>query len=178
MDLDLISVIGEWVATIAVVVSLLYLARQIHIANQQSEAAARYSFLDAYGQANSIVAASKESALVFYDGLEDNEMDVAEQTQFMVMIGQFLNTWTVMYDLHQKKQLPESQWIVVKTDLLVCFSSKGGYHFWNEIGRHNVSDEFEQWIDNLLDSDENPYPFVAHAGRDKPPPDITNNLSK
>lgn len=33
MDLDLMSVIGEWVATIAVVVSLLYLARQIHIAN-------------------------------------------------------------------------------------------------------------------------------------------------
>lgn len=165
MDLDLMSVIGEWVATIAVVVSLLYLARQIHIANLQSEAAARYSFLDAYGQANSIVGASKESAHVFYKGLEGADMDVAEQTQFIVMVGQFLNTWTVMYDLHQAKQLPDSQWIVVKTDILVCFSSKGGYDFWNEIGRHNVSEQFSEWIDALLESDENPYPFVEHAGR-------------
>ena len=167
MNLEILGVIGEWIATLAVVISLLYLARQIHIANLQSEAAARYSFLDAYGQANATVAASKESALVFYDGLEGNDMDVAEKTQFTVMIGQFLNTWTVMFDLHQSKQLPESQWIVVKTDLLVCFSSKGGYDFWTEVGRHNVSDEFEQWIDELLASDENPYPFVEHVSREE-----------
>ena len=41
---EMIGAIGEWIAAIAVIASLLYLARQIKLANLQSEAVARYSF--------------------------------------------------------------------------------------------------------------------------------------
>ena len=43
--------------------------------------------------------------------------------QFVALLGQFLNTWGVMYDLHQEGQLPESQWIVVRTDILASLTT-------------------------------------------------------
>ena len=166
MNLETVSVLAEWISTIAVVVSLLYLARQIHISNIQSQAAARYSFLDAYAQVNAVMASSKDAASVFFRGLEEKQLDEAERGQFLVQLGQFLNIWIVMFDLHREKQLPASQWVVVKSDLLVCFSAKGGYRFWQEVGRHNGSPEFTQWVDALLASNEKPYPFLAHVNQE------------
>lgn len=49
MNIEFVTAAADAVAAIAVVVSLVYLGRQIHISNVQSQAAARYSFLDAYG---------------------------------------------------------------------------------------------------------------------------------
>ena len=58
MTWEMIGATGEWAAAIAVVASLLYLARQIKLANQQSKGAARYSFLSAYGLANAAIGES------------------------------------------------------------------------------------------------------------------------
>ena len=42
MNIEIFSVVADAVAAIAVVVSLVYFGRQIHISNLQSQAAARY----------------------------------------------------------------------------------------------------------------------------------------
>lgn len=84
--------------------------------------------------------------------------------QFVALLGQFLNTWGVMYDLHQEGQLPESQWIVVRTDILASLTTKGGLQFWKEIGSLNVSQEFADWVHELLNGNETPYPFLDHVG--------------
>lgn len=47
MNLDAIGAIGEVVGAVAVVITLLYVARRIHQANAQTRASARYSFNDA-----------------------------------------------------------------------------------------------------------------------------------
>jgi hypothetical protein len=164
MNWEIIGSTGEWAGAIAVVASLLYLARQIHLANLQSQAAARYLFLDAYGLANATIAASKESASVFQRGLEGKELVEGERMQFVALLGQFLNTWGVMYDLHQEGQLPESQWIVVRTDILASLTTTGGLQFWKEIGSLNVSQEFADWVHELLNGNETPYPFLDHVG--------------
>lgn len=44
---ELLGNYGEFVGSFAVLATLLYLARQIRVANNQSQAAARYSFLNA-----------------------------------------------------------------------------------------------------------------------------------
>ena len=160
MNWEIVASTGEWAGAIAVVASLLYLARQIHISNLQSQAAARYSYLDAYGMANATIAASKESASVFEKGLEGGELVEGERLQFIVMLGQFLNTWGVMYDLHREGQLPESQWIVVRTDIKACFSTAGGKRVWDEIGRLNVSPDFAKWVKELLKSGESTYSML------------------
>lgn len=124
-----VGAVGEWVAAIAVIASLLYLARQIKLANLQSEAAARYSFLDAYGLANATIGGSKKAASVFRRGLDNAELDSDERMQFIVLLRQFLNTWSVMFDLHQERQLPENQWHVVRTDIHAALGTPGGTAF-------------------------------------------------
>ena len=163
MNLELIATIAEAVAAIAVVASLVYLGRQIHVSNLQSRAAARYSFLDAYGIANATIANSTEASSVFRRGLAGGELSESESVQFTVLVGQFLNTWSVMFDLHQEGQLPESQWTVVRTDILALFSTAGGRAFWRDIGEKNVSVEFAAFVNGMLSSDEIAYEFLKPA---------------
>jgi hypothetical protein len=160
MDIELVTAAADAVAAIAVVVSLVYLGRQIHISNLQSQAAARYSFLDAYGAGNATIANSTEASSVFYRGLSGGELSDAEKVQFTVLVGTFLNIWSVMYDLHQEGQLPESQWVIVKTDIHAMFDEGGGRQFWQDIGQNNVSPEFAAFVSGMLSSDNKAYSFI------------------
>jgi len=166
MTWEIIGATGEWAAAIAVVASLLYLARQIKLANQQTKAAARYSFLNAYGLANASIGESKESASIFQRGLNNDELDPGERMQFIILLGQFLNTWSVMYDLHQEHQLPENQWYVVRTDIHASFSTPGGMAFWQEIGRLNSPKEFVAFVEELIDRDDVPYQLLGDSVSD------------
>ena len=160
MNIEFVTAAADAVAAIAVVVSLAYLGRQIHISNLQSQAAARYSFLDAYGAGNATIASSTEASSVFHRGLTNGELSDAEKVQFTVLVGTFLNIWSVMYDLHQEGQLPESQWIVVRTDIHSMFGSGGGLKFWQHIGQKNVSPEFAGFVNEMLSSDNSAYDFI------------------
>jgi len=160
MNIEFVTAAADAVAAIAVVVSLAYLGRQIHISNLQSQAAARYSFLDAYGAGNAAIASSTEASSVLYRGLSEGELSDAEKVQFTVLVGTFLNIWSVMYDLHQEGQLPESQWIIVRTDIHSMFGGGGGLKFWQDVGERNVSPEFAGFVNEMLSSGSSPYDFI------------------
>ncbi len=160
MNIEFVTAAAEAVAAIAVVVSLVYLGRQIHISNLQSQAAARYSFLDAYGAGNATIASSTEASSVFHRGLTEGELSDAEKVQFTVLVGTFLNIWSVMYDLYQEGQLPESQWVIVKTDMHAMFGVGGGLRFWQDVGERNVSPEFAGFVNEMLSSGSSAYDFI------------------
>ena len=153
MNWDIIGATGEWAGAIAVVASLLYLARQIRLTNQQARAAARYSFLDAYGQANGAISGTLESSSVFRRGMDDEGLSDDEKMQFIILMGQFLNTWSVMYDLHEEGELPANQWALVKSDIHSAFITPGGRKFWDALGKLNVHESFGQFVEQLLESD-------------------------
>ena len=110
--------------------------------------------------ANATIATSTENSTVLLRGLTEGNLSAGEAMQFTVMIGQFLNTWSVMFDLYREKQLPESQWIVVRTDIRAIFGDGGGLTFWREVGHRNVSPEFAACVDEILAADEQGYTFV------------------
>ena len=150
MNWEIVASTGEWAGAIAVVASLIYLARQIQLSNQQTRAAARYSFLDAYGRANAALSETLQSASVYRRGLDDSDLTHDESMQFLLQLGQFLNTWSVMYDLFQEDELPDNQWHLVKSDIVSAFSTPGGRRFWDEVGRINGHATFAEFVDKLL----------------------------
>ena len=103
MNWDAIGATGEWAGAIAVVATLLYLGTQIRHSNRQSQAAARYSFLDAYGQITSAMAQSKDASAVYRRGLAGEALDDDEAMQFQVIIAHWLNTWSVMYRSEERR---------------------------------------------------------------------------
>ena len=152
--------IAEILGAVAVVASLVYLGRQIHQTNAQSQADARYSFLDAYGQLNLTVANSKDLASVFRRGVEGQDLDEDEAVQYFFVMGQYLNTWSVLFDLHKERQLPNTQWTVVKKDIITLLSTSGGRAFWDEVGKLGVHDEFLDEVEKILASDETSFKLV------------------
>ncbi len=160
MNWDAIGATGEWAGAIAVVASLIYLATQVRHANRQTQAAARYSFLEAYGQLNTSIAHNKDTSSVFRRGLAGEGLDDDESMQFFSILGQWLNTWSVMYDLHLEQQLPDGQWFLVRKDMHSALSTVGGRAFWDGLGTYAVQPGFVGMVDALLDGDEASYDIL------------------
>jgi len=138
----------------------VYLGRQIHQTNAQSQADARYSFLEAYGQMNLTVAQNKDLASLFRRGVQGLELDEDEAVQYLAFLGQFLNTWSVLFDLHVERHLPDSQWIVIKKDIITMLSTPGGRAFWDDVGKLGVHEDFENEVEKILASEETSYEIV------------------
>jgi hypothetical protein len=82
------------------------------------------------------------------------ELDEGERMQFIALLGQFFNTWGVMFDLHNEGQLPESQRKVVRTDIKAVLQTPGGFALWNDILVHNYEGDFVSYVSSLRDSEE------------------------
>jgi hypothetical protein len=157
MNWEVLGAVSEFVSAVVVVVTLIYVARQIHQVNQQSQASARYSFIDAYGQMNTSISSDKQVASIFRRGFKGSELDDDEHYQFFALIGQFLNTWSALYDLHQEGLLPENQWTMVRKDIITMLAEPGGRSFWEEHGKHGVHSAFRDAVEEALASGEKSY---------------------
>lgn len=157
MNWEIVGAISEFVSAAVVVVTVIYLARQIHQVNLQSQASARYSYIEAYGQMNTSISSDKQVASVFRRGFKGLQLDEDESFQFFALMGQFLNTWSALYDLHQEGLLPENQWTMVRKDIIAMLTEAGGRSFWLEHGKHGVHDAFKNAVDETLASDETSY---------------------
>jgi len=160
MNWDALGAIGEIVGAVAVVVTLLYVARQIHQANAQSQARARYSFIEAYGHMNASITENKKVASVFRRGLKGDDLDEDEGIQFFALLGQFLNTWSTLFDLHVDGLLPENQWMMVRKDIITMLSEPGGKEFWERVGQFGVHQSFADAVNETLAGDEESYSML------------------
>ena len=160
MNWEAVGGVAEILGAVAVVASLLYLGRQIHQANAQSQADARYSFLDAYGHMNLTMAENKGLASVFRRGLQGLDIDEDEAVQFLAFLGQFLNTWSVLFDLHEERQLPETQWAVIRKDIITLLTTPGGRLFWDDVGKLGVHDDFRNEVEKIMASGGTSYSVV------------------
>lgn len=150
--------IGEFLGSILVFVTLIYLAIQTRSINKQSQAEARYAFVDAMADINVGIGSSKQVASAWRRGLESIEnLDEDERMQFYMFVGQYANSWAVMYQLHQDRMLPDAQWQIIRNDLISILSSGGGKSFWEMGGNAAFDPGFVQWVNEELSTGDRPY---------------------
>lgn len=87
--------------------------------------------------------------------------------QFHIQLGQFMNTRSVMYDLHTEGQLIETQWFLVSSNSATFFPTNAGRSFWERLGRINGHPSFAHFVDELLQSGRTLYPLVPNGNGDK-----------
>ncbi len=109
---------------------------------------------------NLTVAQNKDLASLFRRGVQGLELDEDEAIQYLAFLGQFLNTWSVLFDLHLERHLPDSQWIVIKKDIITMLSTPGGRAFWDDVGKLGVHEDFENEVEKILASEETSYEIV------------------
>jgi hypothetical protein len=109
---------------------------------------------------NLTLAGNKELASVIRRGMQGLDIDEDEAFQYRVFLGQLLNTWSVLYDLHVERQLPDTQWIVIRKDIITMLSTPGGRAFWDDFGKLGVHDDFLNEVEKTLASEETSYKFL------------------
>ena len=89
MNWDAVGAMGELLGSVTVLITLIYLAIQTRSINRQSQAEARYAFVDAMGEINMVIVQSEANASVWRRGLKSaDELTEDKRMQFMMYMGQ------------------------------------------------------------------------------------------
>lgn len=121
---EIVGALGEIVAAVAVVASLIYLGRQFRLASTQA-------VQDTYQQTVNSFSASKENAELAYRGsYQLDSLSVEERFHYMMLLSSLYNTASLCWELHQKGVISDA---ALRRTLVACYhyyTSEGGQAFW------------------------------------------------
>jgi hypothetical protein len=135
MDWEIIGATGEWAGAIAVVVTLIYLARQIRQSNRLGSADAEREWFTAWHEIVRGLGSDQETGDIVQRGLNNYKtLTPSERTVFHGRIAGVFNHTDLARRLHQKGLIPDD---MIDATLQLCLSiiiTKGGREFWAEMG--------------------------------------------
>ena len=152
MNWDAIGAVGEIVGAIAVVVSLLYLANQIHTSTRAVKQAASREMMDEifnwYGQLSSDLSISD---LWIRGCAKDNTLTKSEIFQFGILMQQALVVWERMSHLEESGEI--EQWFLdhVKNARLTIAGSPG-FQSWFEASHLQISDKLRNKLKEEIEA--------------------------
>ena len=127
MNWDVLSATGEWAGAIAVVVTLFYLAKQIHQQNTHNDLAMQESILDGFNAANTLLASSGDLSALLIRGLHmPDELTDGQAAQFQWIFRLYVNCYLKIYRLKQKGVISEQDWSSHASTGGTIFGSPGG----------------------------------------------------
>lgn len=147
MNWDAIGAVGEIIGALAVIVTLLYLARQVR-QNTAAVAATTYdSLLNSFASVNALVISDPAVADLFDRGNRDPaSLSDAEAIRYGFLLRSWANQWLKAYRLYQRGAITQEEWGPIAEDAGTAFSTPGGRLFreengvfeelWKEIDRH------------------------------------------
>ena len=163
-DIALAANIGEIIAAVLVVVSLVYVALQI----RQNTHALKVTAAQAYvGNYNTITAQLTDSdfAVLWRNGLQDFEnLEPGEQVQFSAIIGQLMRVMESAFLQWKGGALEDQLWEASERALKDTFMT-AGFRQWWQFRRMWYCDDFRDLCDGfeIVDGDHPPYPGLTPA---------------
>lgn len=150
MTLQDFGSLGELIAAIATVATLIYLAIQIRGNTLVSKAEARRATRDASNAANLAVAQDGEMAHIFLVGLsEPTKLNPEEWARFSFLLGQLLATSAGVHDEISagilSDELPVNQEFMIRMFL----NTPGGKRYWSQFAG-GYSEDFREYVDCVL----------------------------
>jgi hypothetical protein len=165
MSLNDAYLISQILAVVLVVPTLFYLAYQSRQNTLQLRAMARFQWVEASGHFNALVAGQTAAASVFRRGWDiPDELTADERMQFLVHMGQFMQIYSTMYELHQDRLLPDSQWHNCRQDMIAVMNSPGCLWVWETFGRKGLDPDFVTYMESLKNESEQSYDLTG-SGR-------------
>lgn len=172
MTLDDIYLVSQIAAVVLVVPSLIYLALQVRQNTQQMRATARFQWVEASGQFNSLIAGNTQNASVFRRGMDDPEaLTDDERMQFLFYLGHFMQIYSTMFELNREKLLPDSQWHNCRKDIISVVNAPGGLWVWETVSKPGLDADFVAFVEGLRTGADKSYALTAEGlKRGEPPP--------
>lgn len=145
---DAIGAIGEGVGAAGVVITLLYLARQIRAQNQESRLAAMHDVFLGFRE-TALPFGSNEMVEVFFRCNSNiDKADDKDMFRLIVATHGILRVWEEAYYLHADGRLADRIWNSVDQTYSHLMSAPAMAHVWKARGRF-YPEEFRNYVDNL-----------------------------
>jgi hypothetical protein len=151
MSLEDLGNIGELIAAIGVIISLVYLAVQIR-QNTQSMRAVAYQSISAHiAESNRVVVESPEIAHIMITGEEDlSALSGEERRRFTAHMSSRFRHWDNLYYQYRIGMLDESQWRGFRRLLRYQFQRNPGWvAIWRELSPV-FTEEFVSYVESIL----------------------------
>jgi hypothetical protein len=153
---DALGAVAELIGAVGVVVSLLYLAKQIKLSSAQTERNSQIVRGTAYQQfrqqVNSVVAlrvADEEVSEIWHTGLHDlNVLNPQQRNRFNAMLFMVVGNWESQYYLREGGVIDER----MGADRKLILGSLGFKQWW-EVRRDNYHPDFRYHIEEGMTVD-------------------------
>ena len=152
-----LGALGEFVSSIVVIVTLIYLALQIRQNTVQQKHEETVSIQ--HGQ-NKVLAQMLDPSVVrafvrTADG--DNPASIADRATAIIWVSQYLNHFQIVFDLHNDGSLDDERYDLWKLFTISIVASKGIRAWWDdESGKFAFMPQVRRLIDQRLNDTENP----------------------
>ena len=147
MTLNELGNIGEFISSIGVVISLLYLAVQIR-KNTETERMSTYqSVVSDFGSLNRTMSSNAELSYLYVKAMEDfGELDSDEKARVSQLFFATFHYFENMFYQHKKGYLEEDVWRGWKR-LMLTYHARPGFQTWWSIRRDVFSESFGEFLE-------------------------------
>ena len=150
MTLQDLGNIGEFVAAIAVLLSLLYLAIQIRQNTKSVRTSTYQAVLDSSHQVNKLFT-DPHLERIYRLGRKDlSQLDDSELAQFKALVGTLVGFHEALFLQHQQGAIDDDFFVNRFNSFHYIISQPGVRAVWEERGRNYFAPSFVKRVDELL----------------------------
>ncbi len=147
--------LGEFVGALAVVSSLVYVAREIRENSRATRLAAMQSSMLAATNVMALQAQDRDLARVIRVGMADpDELTEDEFQQFRIWLFLVLRVHEDMFVQHKAGVIDDDTWLARAVTLRTIFATPGGRRIWAETTAYRA--DFRAWMDSSEDREDPP----------------------
>jgi hypothetical protein len=160
MSLEDLGNIGEFVAAVAVVISLIYLAVQIRQNTSSVRASTFHETASRAGDFTRAIAEQKELGRILLTGLGGLEQleDDADRLRFVMLLTTVFRQYEDLLFQYRAGTLSSESWEAWRYSLRFYFSNPGFLPFW-ELRRLAFTESFRKFVETERETTE-PLPTV------------------
>ena len=150
MNWDAIGALGEILGALAVLITLVYLGRQIKQNTQEVRSSNYHGITDSFNALNVVVATNSEVARIFEAGnLSYSNMPADDQTQYAYLLHAGLRVWDVLYYQSHNGTGDKTLWDAEKQSLENFLRPQGARDWWRS-RPFKFSADFESYVESVV----------------------------
>ena len=169
MTLDQLANIGEIIGSIAVIISIIYLAIQIRTNTEAERTSTYQAVVSDFGALNNTMASTPDLSHLFVKAMEDyHQLSPDEKARISQIFFQSFHYFENMFYQHQKGYLDEEVWTGWKR-LMLTYYSRPGFQTWWEHRRDVYSESFALFLETeKLDRKVTSYHEITNLKSESP----------
>ena len=154
MNWEAITAIAEIIASLGVIISLLYLAHQMRNQTEDNKVATDHELVNNLDSLWGSISADEKLASIFLKGLRDlDSLEPVEAVQFSFLFNRWFRMVESILDRYQKGLLNENQYFGISQGMKEICKYPGLKSWWHS-REHIFEPDFRDWVSQLFSSDQ------------------------